>query len=49
MGYMFVSYSLTGRCLILKLSEDSSVRSHLQMKFHGDLEHLQLCDTTFNS
>ena len=48
MGYVFVSYFLTGRCLVLKLSEYSfHVRSQLQKKFHGDLEHLQICHATF--
>ena len=42
-GLRFVSYFVTRRCRVLKLSWYSS--SHLQMKVHGDLECLQICHT----
>ena len=44
-----ISYFKTERVWVLKLLQYSSinVRSHMQRKFHGDQECLQMCQTTF--
>ena len=48
LGYICVPYFQTERFWVLKVSQYSSnVKSHLQKKFHGDLECLQMCHTTF--
>ena len=48
LGYSFVSYIETERFWVLELLQYSSnVKNHLQEKFRGDLEHLQMCHTTF--
>ena len=50
LSYILVSYFLTGRNSVLKLSAYSSdVRSYLQKKFHGNLAWLQMSATTFKT
>ena len=48
LGYSSVSYFWTERLWVLRRSKYSSnVKSNQHKKFHGDLDHLQMCHTTF--
>ena len=48
MAHIFLSYFETERFWVLKFSQDSfKLRSHLQKKVDGDVECLQMCETTF--